>query len=59
MSPWPSSRILRVVERREWMLAWAGIALFGVLGVAAMLLWAREGVGVFASRIIAGIESCF
>lgn len=48
-----------MVERREWMLAWAGIALFGVLGVAAMLLWAREGVGVFASRIIAGIESCF
>jgi len=43
---------------RERMLAYAGIAVFALLGLAAVLLWANEGETVYVTRILSEIANC-
>lgn len=49
----------RPVDRRSTRLALAGVGLgIAALIAATAMLWASEGVGVFANVILAGLSAC-
>ena len=39
-------------------MAYAGAVAFVALGIAALLLWVREGQLVFVTQILSGIANC-
>jgi len=43
---------------RERLLAYAGGALFVLIALIAVLLWAREGELVYVSGILSGLANC-
>ena len=45
-------------KRRERLLAYAGGAAFVLIGLVAVLLWAREGEVLFVNRILSGLANC-
>ena len=45
-------------RQRERLLAYAGGAVFVLLGLAAALLWLREGEVVYVERIMSQIANC-
>ena len=45
--------------KRERLLAYAGGGVFVLIGVAAVLMWAREGELLYVTNILSGIANCF
>jgi hypothetical protein len=50
---------IATAPRRQFRPAILAAGLFGVLFVAAILLWAYYGTALFTEMILAGLAACF